>query len=213
MTLNIAAHELAALLCSRICHDIISPVGAITNGLEVLDEDGAEDMREFAMDLIHKSAKQASAKLQFARIAFGAAGSVGADIDTGDAESVAKGYMLSEKADLTWDGPRLLVPKNRVKLVLNLILISISAVPRGGTIAVRLEETAEGPEFAIECEGPHARIPNGVQPLLEGELDGEAVDAHSIQPVYTGILAREAGMRLSLTFIDEKVLVEARNAA
>ncbi|WP_350335136.1 histidine phosphotransferase ChpT [Coralliovum pocilloporae] len=213
MTLNISAHELAALLCSRICHDIISPVGAITNGLEVLEEDGAEDMREFAMDLIHKSARQASAKLQFARIAFGAAGSVGADIDTGDAESVAKGYMLSEKADLSWEGPRLLVPKNRVKLVLNLILISISAVPRGGTIAVRLEDNEKGAEFVIECTGPHARIPNGVEALLDGTPPDGTVDAHSIQPVYTGILAREAGIKLSMSIEGEQVRIEARNAA
>ena len=83
---DIAALDLAALLASRVCHDIISPVGAITNGLEVLEEETGEEMRSFAMDLIKKSARQASAKLQFARLAFGAAGSAGAEIDLGDAD-------------------------------------------------------------------------------------------------------------------------------
>jgi histidine phosphotransferase ChpT len=79
------ALDLAALLCSRVCHDVISPVGAIINGLEVLDEEKDEEMRGYAMDLIKTSAEQASARLQFCRLAFGAAGSAGASIDTGDA--------------------------------------------------------------------------------------------------------------------------------
>ena len=128
---ELSSLDLAALVASRVCHDIISPVGAITNGLEVLDEEGSEDMREFAMDLIRKSARQASAKLQFARLAFGAAGSAGAEIDLGDAETVASAYMKGEKPEFEWQGPRVLMAKNRVKLLLNLILLAVAAVPRG----------------------------------------------------------------------------------
>ena len=112
--------DLAALLCSRVCHDVISPVGAIVNGLEVLEEDDL-DMRDFALDLIRKSADQASARLQFARLAFGAAGSAGASIDLGDAEAVARGMFADDKIALTWSRPRALFPKNKVKLLLNLV--------------------------------------------------------------------------------------------
>ena len=94
---SLSAPDLAALLCSRVCHDIISPVGAINNGLELLDEGGAD---EDAMKLIRQSARNASARLQFARIAFGAAGSAGMMIDTGDAESVAIAFLKNEKPDL-----------------------------------------------------------------------------------------------------------------
>jgi histidine phosphotransferase ChpT len=124
------ALDLAALLCSRVCHDIISPVGAIINGLEVLDEDNGE-MRDFAFSLIRKSAAQASAKLQFARLAFGAAGSAGAEIDLADAEKVARGYMEGEQAAFDRDAPRIQMPKHLVKLVLNLVLLSVAAIPRG----------------------------------------------------------------------------------
>ena len=86
------ALELAALLCSRVCHDLISPVGAIVNGLEVLDDNPKPEDREFALDLIRKSAKTASARLQFCRLAFGAAGSAGAQIDLGDAQTMARGH-------------------------------------------------------------------------------------------------------------------------
>ena len=86
------ALELAALLCSRVCHDLISPVGAIVNGLEVLDDNPKPEDRDFALDLIRKSAKTASARLQFCRLAFGAAGSAGAQIDLGDAQTMARGH-------------------------------------------------------------------------------------------------------------------------
>ncbi len=85
--------ELAALVSSRICHDVINPVAAISNGLEMLDEEPDQAMRDAAMDLIRKSAAQASAKLQFARLAFGAAGSAGAEIDLRDAEKVARDFV------------------------------------------------------------------------------------------------------------------------
>ena len=96
-TINLDSLDLAALLCSRVCHDVISPVGAIVNGLEVLEDDSDTSMREFALDLIQKSARQASARLQFARLAFGAAGSAGASIDLGDAEQVARGLVDAKR--------------------------------------------------------------------------------------------------------------------
>jgi Histidine phosphotransferase C-terminal domain len=112
LPVTLSALDLGALLCSRICHDIISPVGAINNGLELLEEGGAD---EDAMALIKSSARNASARLQFARIAFGAAGSAGVQIDTGDAQTVATEYFKNEKPELTWEGTRVLLPKNKVK--------------------------------------------------------------------------------------------------
>src|SRR6202167_2153868 len=132
----IGALDLAALLCSRLCHDLISPVGAIVNGIEVMEEDKDEETKTFALDLIKKSAYQASAKLQFCRLAFGAAGSAGAQIDLGDAEKAARGLLEDGKTTLVWNLPRLLLAKNRVKLLLNMLMIGIGAIPRGGTLTV-----------------------------------------------------------------------------
>src|SRR6202041_2336474 len=114
------ALELAALLCSRVCHDLISPVGAIVNGLEVLDDDPKPEDREFALDLIRKSAKTASARLQFCRLAFGAAGSSGAQIDLGDAQAMARGHLEDAKTNITLNLPRGFLAKNRVKVRLNM---------------------------------------------------------------------------------------------
>src|SRR5450755_3319678 len=94
---TLEALDLAALLCSRVCHDLISPAGAIVNGLEVLEESKDEETKTFALDLIKKSARTASARLQFCRLAFGAAGSSTAQIDLGDAESMVRGFLEEGK--------------------------------------------------------------------------------------------------------------------
>jgi histidine phosphotransferase ChpT len=129
--------DLAALVSSRICHDVINPVAAIANGLEMLDEEPDQSMRDAAMDLIRKSALQASAKLQFARLAFGAAGSAGAEIDLRDAEKVAREFVQGTgKHQVLWQGPAVTLPKNKVKLLLNLVALGGIALPRGGVVNV-----------------------------------------------------------------------------
>lgn len=203
---TLSAADLAALLCSRVCHDIISPVGAINNGLELLDEGGAD---EDAMNLIRASARNASARLQFARIAFGAAGSAGMLIDTGDAESVAHSFMKGEKPELIWNGTRALLPKNKVKLLLNLILIANAAIPRGGKIVVTLEDVETGPRFRLASSGPMLRVPAKFLELHSGIKPEEAIDAHAVQPYYTLLLAREAGMTISVHATAEEVILTA----
>ena len=202
----IGALDLAALLCSRVCHDLISPVGAIVNGLEVLDEDKDEETKVFALDLIKKSAHQASAKLQFCRLAFGAAGSAGAQIDTGDAEKVARGLLGDDKTLIVWNLPRELQPKNRVKLLLNMLLIAVGTIPRGGTIAV--DRTEDGKGFRLTAAGLNARLAEATAGLLVGS-PGHPVDAHAIQPLYTGILARDCGLTVSAVAEREAVVVTA----
>src|SRR6202789_934957 len=132
----IGALDLAALLCSRVCHDLISPVGAIVNGIEVMEEEKDEETKTFALELIKKSAHQASAKLQFCRLAFGAAGSAGAQIDLGDAEKAARGLVEDGKTTIVWNLPRELVAKNRAKLLLNMLMVAVGAIPRGGTLTI-----------------------------------------------------------------------------
>lgn len=212
-TAELEALDLAALLCSRVCHDIISPVGAITNGLEVLDEEDNEEMKGIAFDLIRKSAVQASAKLQFARLAFGAAGSAGAEIDLADAEKVARGYMENEKPDLLWEAPRALMAKNKVKLLLNLLLLAGGAVPRGGTIRVTVSGPVEAPEFRLHCSGPAARVPAAFEHLVPGHLNGAHIDAHAVQPYYAGLLARSCGMAVTAAAEGADVVIAARPAS
>ena len=209
VAIKLEALDLAALLCSRVCHDVISPVGAIVNGLEVLEDEKDEAMRGFAQDLIKKSAKQASARLQFARLAFGAAGSAGAAIDTGDAENVARGFIGDERTQLSWDMPRVLLPKNQVKLLLNLLVIAAGTIPRGGTIHMHGTVVDDRGTFTLSTQGPSARIPAHVEQLLAGQSEGGTIDAHGIQPYYTGLVARAVGMDVTLTLDGDKATIKA----
>jgi histidine phosphotransferase ChpT len=207
---SIEALDLAALLCSRVCHDLISPVGAIVNGLEVLAEEKDEETRQFALDLIHKSANTASAKLQFCRIAFGAAGSAGAQIDLGDAEKVARGFLEDDKTKLAWNLPRLLMAKNRVKLLLNLLLLAGQAIPRGGNLTVDPIGSGEAMGFRIAAAGTNAKILPVVPLLLANDTGGEAVDAHRIQPFYAGLLAKACSVQAAIAMEGECVVVSAQ---
>jgi histidine phosphotransferase ChpT len=202
--------ELAALVSSRICHDIINPVSAISNGLEMLAEEPDDEMRAAAMDLILKSASQASVKLQFARIAFGAAGSAGAEIDTRDAEKVARAFVqTSEKHDLVWDGPALILPKNKVKLLLNLVGLGLAALPRGGTINAAISEDGGEVSYTIMATGKAARLSETAFALLVGEATGE-VDAHSIQPYYAARVAQASGMTVTTSSGEDEVVLRAQ---
>lgn len=207
----IVALDLAALLCSRVCHDLISPIGAIVNGLEVLEEEKDDETRQFAMDLIKKSAGTASAKLQFCRIAFGAAGSAGAQIDLGDAEKVSRNFLEDDKTKIAWNLPRLLMAKNRVKLLLNMLLIAAQAIPRGGSMTVDPVGADETMSFKVTVTGATtpAKVPAAIPPLLavDGALEG--VDAHKIQPFYTALLAKDCGLKVGMTAEGDSVTVAA----
>jgi histidine phosphotransferase ChpT len=199
--------DLAALLCSRLCHDLISPVGAIVNGMEVLEETNDESTKTFALDLIKKSAEHASAKLQFCRIAFGAAGSAGSEIDTGDAESVSRGFLEDEKIKLEWKLPRQLLPKNQVKLLLNLLLLAGQFIPRGGVITVEPSESGtQGLRIVVAGQNP--RVGQHLAALVTGEVTS-SIDAHAIQPFYAGLLARACGLKIRIDHQGEQVLVTA----
>ncbi|MEN0000354.1 MAG: histidine phosphotransferase family protein [Pseudomonadota bacterium] len=198
--LELSPAELGALLCSRVCHDIISPVGAINNGLELLAESDGDDG---AMDLITTSAANASARLQFCRIAFGASGSAGADIDTGDAQTVTEAYMANEKPDFVWQGERAYMPKNKVKLFLNLILIANASIPRGGTLKASIMDASGDTQFVLEAAGRLMRVPQKFQDFLDGRFGEEGVDAHNVQFYYTLLLAREVGVTIDVNMSDD----------
>lgn len=202
------ALDLAALLCSRVCHDLISPVGAIVNGLEVLDDAKNADDKEFALDLIRKSARSASARLQFCRLAFGAAGSAGAQIDTGDAENMTRGFIEDGKTKVAWNLARTLQPKNRVKLLLNMLVIAQQTIPRGGTLTVDVLGQGDTGGFRIRASGLNARLPQNIADQLSGAHQA-TVDAHGVQPYYTRLLAQACGLQAQLAMDGEAVVVSA----
>jgi len=200
--IELKATDLAAMLCSRVCHDLINPVGAIGNGLEVLADPAQTAMAEGAQELIANSAKHARAKLEFARLAYGASSTAGTDFDTRECERVARLLFEIEKADLDWQVPLILLPKHKAKLLMNMLLIASMAVPRGGVVKVTVVGAAGEEVFTFTSTSDTEKrqktlMPAGAEGLLSGSPE-DGVDARGIQPFYTGILARMTDMDLKI---------------
>ncbi|MEW5962446.1 MAG: histidine phosphotransferase family protein [Pseudomonadota bacterium] len=203
--------ELAALISSKICHDVIGPVGAIYNGLEILDEDDDIEAKTYALDVIRNVTEQASARLQFARFAFGAAGSAGSLIDLSTAEQISRGFIGHGKHRLGWTGLAGHMVKDKVKLLLNLVASAITALPRGGDIEVLMGGTVEAPSFLIRCRGTGARPPQYLTDFVAGKHPPQ-LDAMTIQAYYTWRLASSAGMRLEILKDGTDILLSAKPA-
>ena len=200
--------ELAALISSKICHDVIGPVGAIYNGLEILDEDNNLEAKTYALDVIRNVTEQASAKLQFARFAFGAAGSAGSSIDLSTAEQISKGFIGQGKHKLVWRCPPGHMTKDKAKLLLNMVASAVTALPRGGEIEVLLQGPLEAPMLRLICRGEKARPPQYLGEFLSGGPQ-PPLDAMTIQAYYTCRLAGTAGMRLAIEQAPDGIALSA----
>ncbi len=201
--------EIAALISSKIVHDVIGPVGAIYNGIEILDEETDDaDAKTYAMDVIRNVTQQASARLQFARFAFGAAGSAGAMIDLGTAEQISRGYLGNGKHKLNWTGQPGYMAKDKVKLLLNMFAAAITALPRGGDIDLTIIGSLENPSFVFKCRGTSARPPQYLIDFVTGEQQPH-LDAMTIQAYYTWRLADSAGMKIQIVKDGADIVVSA----
>jgi histidine phosphotransferase ChpT len=211
--IELEANDLAAMLCSRVCHDLINPVGAVNNGLQTLADPAQAAMADFAKEMIANAAQQAQAKLEYARLAFGASSTAGTEFDTRECERVAKILFGVEKADLEWTITPMFLPKNKAKLLMNMLIIAAASVPRGGNVTVSIEGEAGKETLMLTATSDPEKKQKTLMPMeVEGLLAGnpeDGVDARGIQPFYTGLLARMTEMELAISVDDGKFLFSA----
>src|SRR5438270_13152682 len=166
--LTMDAVDLASLLCSRLCHDLMSPVGALNNGIELLADETDPEMREKCLELLADSARASANKLKFFRLAFGAAGAFGEEIDTHEAEVALEGLFGPERRlELGWVVSSEKLPKNAAKLLLNLAMLAGDALVRGGRLDVGAERRNGEVELAVRAEGPRILLDPVLRPTLE----------------------------------------------
>lgn len=200
---------LSALMCARICHDLVSPVSALSTALEVLDDGDATDMHEDAMSLVRMSARQAAAKLQFLRMAFGAAGSAPGIIAVAELIKLVDGIYGEGKANIVWDAKVDGLDKAPARLLLNMVMLAVNAIPRGGEMVITPAETAEAVTLRIVATGPKARLSDAVSITLAGKAPEDGFDGRTIQPFYTGMMVREQRGKFSATIEGEAVTFAA----
>src|SRR5262245_51065311 len=200
--------DFAALLVSRVCHDLVSPVGAVVNGLEVLEDETDMAMRADALRLVAASAEQAAARLQFARIAFGAAGSAGAELDLAEVGRILSGLLKGGKVELVWQAAAVNWPKDWAKLLMNAVVVAADSLPRGGKVHVETGGDPQSPKFMVRAAGTIARLTAEVERALSGEPAG-ALDGRSIQPYLTYQLSHSLSATLTLGAAEGEVRLAA----
>lgn len=183
--------SLAALLSARICHDLISPIGALGTAIEVLDDETNTEMHEDAMGLVRLSSKQAGAKLRFLRLAFGAGGSAPGIIGVDELKTLISDMYEGGKASINWGESAEGLEKNTARLLLNLTMCAVQAVPRGGDVTIVVSEADGAVTLKLAASGPKSRLDPNVEKTLAGKAPEDGFDGRTIQPFYTGMIARE----------------------
>jgi histidine phosphotransferase ChpT len=201
--------ELAARLASKLCHDFISPAGAIVSGLDLLDDPSAREMREEAMDLIASSARKLVDHLAFARVAFGAAAGV-AMFDCAELERLTQGVYAHVRAELDWQVATAQLPKAAAQVLVNVAQLAAGALPLGGVARLEVVEGADGWTLAAVAKGPKARLHAEVRAGLGGGPLGEGLGGRWVQAYYAHALAAAAGGRIEAEAADEAVTITAR---
>ena len=171
-----SAVDFASLLCSRLCHDLLSPVGALNNGLELLADEHDPDMRARCMELLNESARASANKLKFFRLAFGAAGGFGEQVDTREAKAAIEGLFGPDgRVELGWLVEAPTLTKASIKVLLNLALIAGDALVRGGRLDVGAEMAGETTEIVVRAEGPRLVLDQELRDALQGKADENAL--------------------------------------
>lgn len=204
------AIDLASLLCSRLCHDLLSPVGALTNGLELLADERDPEMRQRCLELLEQSAKISADKLKFFRLAYGAAGGFGESVGVEEARSVIDALVGDAKRiEVNWALASERLPKGAVKVLLNFAHIALDALVRGGTIDIGAEIREGASEIVVRAAGPRIAFDETIGHALEGrladgELSGRTAPAHML-----ALLAAAAGGGLQYALSEDALVLGA----
>ena len=191
--------RVAELLASRLCHDLVGPIGAVNNGMELLEDEDL-GMSEDAIQLSAKSARQAANILQYYRLAYGMAGGRIGD-DLGGLRDLATGFLESSKTTLDWtmaQQPAGDLPEGLGKLLLNVIVLGEECLPRGGTLSVSLTEGPDGLEVAVTAQGTGARLREESQLVLVDDAIIEELTPRNVHGYFTRLLAQRMGSELTI---------------
>jgi histidine phosphotransferase ChpT len=199
--------NLTAFMSSKICHDLVGPVGAISNGLELLEEETDEETRRYAFELIQFSASVARARLEFARLAFGSSSALGSQVDLAHAGNIVRAFVEEGKHKLHWNTFAGGIEKTKLRLLLTVLTVSMTAVPAGGDIRVAVTGSDAAPRFEIRCSGRGARIPEGIDDMFRGKAAD--IDPRSIVGYYALRLAQSSGISLTVRKDGADIVFEA----
>ncbi len=190
--------KFSALLCSRLCHDLASPLGAINNGVEMLETETDPSLIRQITGLIEQSARQTTNRLQYYRLAFGAAGGFGSEIGLDQAKAAMAAFFGDQKIELEFDPGQRTESPAVVKLLMNLALTAGETIIRGGKLVIEIEDQATGTRFALRAEAEKIKVRNTIADALAGWLAEDDLDSKSIPAALAAEIANVLGTSINL---------------
>jgi histidine phosphotransferase ChpT len=202
--------ELAALLCSRLCHDMLSPVGALSNGLELLADEKDPEMRAKCIELLEQSARISTDKLKYFRLAYGAAGGFGEYVPVEEAKDVITALASDAKRiEINWAIADAKLPKAAIKVMLNLAQIALDALVRGGTLDIGAERTGGNVEIVARARAERLAFDETIGQALQGDLDPSEISSRTAPAHMIALLAEELGGGLQYALGDGALVLGA----
>lgn len=202
--------DLASLLCSRLCHDMLSPVGALSNGLELLVEEKDPEMRQRCFELLEQSAKASADKLKFFRLAFGAAGGFGDSVPVNEARALIDALAGSNgRVAVNWMFGVDSLAKPAVKTLLNLALIGLDSLVRGGTLDIGAEVHGQAIEIVVRAAGQRVAFDPAVGQALEGTLPAADLSSKTAPAAMVQQLAAAVGGGVQVHVTAESLVMGA----
>lgn len=202
------SHEFASLLCSRLCHDLLSPVGALNNGIELLTDEHDPEMRARCLDLLGESARASANKLKFFRLAFGAAGGFGDEVDTREARAAIEGLFGGDgRIRLGWMVDEPVISKAALKVLLNVVLIAGDALVRGGSLDIGAEKHDSGLDIVVRAEGTRIVLDPELKKVLTGQTGEDEVAPRAAAAWLVHCLVEEGQGRLQVSDEQEGMLL------
>lgn len=203
---NLLATDLASLISSRICHDLISPIGALNTAIEVLDDTESKEMHEDALKLIKLAASEASAKLSYLRIALGTNSTSKGVMNLDELKLITENMFNTEKFSFNWDVSEIKLEKSIARILLNILMLAIQSIPRGGKVTIKIEEKSDKLKLVTSANGIKSRLDKQTEDAFKGILPSEEIDGRVIQSFFTGILIDNLNGRIEAFKTDGNVI-------
>lgn len=203
---NLLATDLASLISSRICHDLISPIGALNTAIEVLDDTESKEMHEDALKLIKLAASEASAKLSYLRIALGTNSTSKGVMNLDKLKLITENMFNTEKFSFNWDVSEIKLEKSIARILLNILMLAIQSIPRGGKVTIKIEEKYDKLKLVTSANGIKSRLDKQTEDAFKGILPSEEIDGRVIQSFFTGILIDDLNGRIEAFKTDGNVI-------
>lgn len=206
----ISPAELAAFMSSRICHDLVSPVSSVASALDFMNEPNDSEMRQQAEQLLAKGAADAAARLEFLRYAFGSMGLSDGAADIHQAKEISERFAATMKPSVSWDIETDHLSFSHARLMMNILMLGMEALPRGGVVEIRVRNDNDGLVITATARGARARLREDSATALRGEAPEEGWNSRIIQPLFARMIASDLGGEISLREGEEEVLIIAR---